>query len=786
MSLHDEVNEQPRKRQRLTGPDEGGSESAPVASVAVEEKEVAISTEDAVKAQLEQEEKAGITVYASGASGFLGVVKKRYTDFLVNEILPSGQVLHLEELAAPKQRQRSEGKAATEATSAGAAAAAVPAENGSTKAENAAVEPASNGVDPSRAEQISAEEKEEFTSEERKDAAIAAILPGDMAALTDIFGEKTTKDICSLYGKMVARPDKKARDYDRMQSAVIADKQARTDAHIAVRRIFNSMIETQTADDNTILIKAAPKPNLHNPRSLPHKGAGARPKGKVGWDELGGEHLHFTLYKENKDTMEVLGFIGSQLKIPGKNFQFAGTKDRRGVTCQRVSAYRIAADRLVGLNPKLRQAKLGGFQYNPTGLELGDLHGNQFTITLRDCQFPNEPASRPERLELAKRVVSEAMTNFISGGYINYYGLQRFGSFAIGTDIVGKKMLQGDYQSAVASILTYSPDALSAAQNPDPSLKISQDDVARAEAIHIWETTSKMGGALDRLPRRFQAENAIIRHLGWTDRRTGEQPRKRDFQGALQMIARNLRLMYVHAYQSLVWNMVAGQRRKLYGGTVVEGDLVLVSEHAEAEQEPEEDEDENGEIIIRPAKDDSAAALDDKFERARPLSKAEAESGKFTIFDIVLPLPGFDVEYPANAVGDYYKEFMGSERGGGLNPKDMRRKWRDISLSGSYRKLMARPVNVAHEVRPYTKDDEQMVQTDLEKLLGKEGAAQAGGLAEPANGGDVDMAGDGESVDKIAVVIKMQLGSSQYATMALRELTKGGAVTYKPDFQGAR
>lgn len=87
---------------------------------------------------------------------------------------------------------------------------------------------------------------------------------------------------------------------------------------------------------------------------------------------------------------------------------------------------------------------------------------------------------------------------------------------------------------------------------------------------------------------------------------------------------------------------------------------------------------------------------------------------------------------------------------------------------------MARPVNVSYEVRPYTRDDEQMVQTDLEKL---EGPAQAGAS-------DVTMGEEGS--DKIAVVIKMQLGSSQYATMALRELTKGGAVTYKPDFQGAR
>jgi tRNA pseudouridine13 synthase len=155
--------------------------------------------------------------------------------------------------------------------------------------------------------------------------------------------------------------------------------------------------------------------------------------------------------------------------------------------------------------------------------------------------------------------------------------------------------------------------------------------------------------------------------------------------------------MYVHAYQSLVWNVVAGKRWNMYGSRVVEGDLVLVHEHKHkvAGGVVDEDIDQAGEVVIRPSGEDSAVDADDAFERARPLSKQEAESGEYNIFDVVLPLPGYDVKYPPNAIGAFYKEFMGSERGGGLDPLDMRRKWRDISLSGGYRKLLARPGEAA-------------------------------------------------------------------------------------------
>lgn len=498
-------------------------------------------------------------------------------------------------------------------------------------------------------------------------------------------------------------------------------------------------------------------------------GLSGRPEthGKLAWADRGGDYLHFTLYKENKDTMEVISYLCRQLKVNAKAFQFAGTKDKRGVTVQRVSGWRIEADRVAQQNKCLRSAAVGDFQYLKQGLELGDLKGNQFLITLRDCKWQyQQNLSLNEKVVEAKKELGTALSNLREKGYFNYYGLQRFGTFGTRTDSIGVKILQGDLQSAVDMILAYNPEALSATQDPTSTSQVSSENKARAEAIQIFRTTGKANDALNKMPRKFSAETAIIRHLARA---------RNDFGGALQNIQRNLRLMYAHAYQSLVWNFAVGERWRLYGDKVVKGDLVMVNEHNGSENGIKEDAggvDADGEVIIQPEGEDRAPKIDDVFERARALTTEEAENGDYSIFDVVLPLPGYDILYPNNGMADWYKSFMASEKGGGLDPHDMRRKQKDYSLSGSYRKILSRiEPGASSEVRTYKEDDEQFVETDLDVVEQKK---------------RVTMKTEPEEGDKIAVVLKFQLGSSQYATMVLRELMKGGTLEHKPDFGAGR
>ncbi|KAF2266444.1 tRNA pseudouridine synthase D [Lojkania enalia] len=741
----------------------------------------------AAATDLDREIRAGITEYVCpGNLGFSGVLKQRYSDFLVNEIGRDGRVVRLKGVGVGKGEDAKMGsKGEIEEKSTG-----VEGEQGrdgnDIKTENKAL----------FKENIAGAEG---AAEYQDDDENQDISDADLKTLRSVYGEDTTSGILKLVRSIRRHPEWKAKDFKAVISAPVTDKDTRTQAHRCLREIFPNMLESSMEQDQSIRIKAIP-PAERGKKRKRDRNAGGGPdgrKGKLPWEEMGGEYLHFTLYKENKDTMEVIGFLGSMTKSGAKGFGFAGTKDRRACTVQRICVRRQTPQRMAQIGKQLYNAAIGDFEYQKHGLGLGDLVGNEFAITLRDCHFEKEEGlDFAQRLQLANDVLSKAVMDFAEKGFINYYGLQRFGSFTTSTDAVGMKLLKEDFKGAIEDLLIYSDDALAAANSTetDPALLVSSDDRARAKAIHIWKTTQDGNAALKIMPRKSTAERNIIQHLSSRNSRTKAYDRIKDYKGALMTIPRTLRLMYVHAYQSLVWNVVAGKRWTMFRDRVTEGDLVLVNEHKDKEEgAPEKAEDvidQDGEIVINPTGDDSAIKDEDVFERARALTKEEAESGKYNIFDVVLPQPGFDVEYPRNAIGDFYKEFMGSERGGGLNPHKMRRSWKEISLSGAYRKLLAKPLQpLSFEIREYVKDEEQFIETDLQKILREQGGQETANGKAKDNGQKMDVAEPKQESEaaKIAVVLRLQLSSSQYATIALRELMKaGGLKAFKPEYMGGR
>mgnify|MGYP002621445908 CR=1 FL=1 len=433
-----------------------------------------------------------------------------------------------------------------------------------------------------------------------------------------------------------------------------------------------------------------------------------------------GDYLHFTLYKENKDTMDAVNTIARLLKVKASNFGFAGTKDRRAATVQRISVYRQKIKNLIWLNSRVPNVKVGDFEYCKEPLQLGQHGGNEFVIVLKNCHpvaAYGMDFTLIQRMKMIQQAVECGLAYLKRHGYINYYGLQRFGTHTIGTHYLGMKILKGDLEGFIEDILHVDEhlitEVLNSPNTPPPitankdtregrEAQNNRDELNRARGITTWKLTKNADKALEFLPKRYSSECAIIRHLG-------KAPK--DFNGAVLSITRGLRMMYIHAYQSYVWNHVASYRWSKYGERVIEGDLVIIKDSLPALRQSEDDEDYN------PYEDQEANG---PYTQARALTLTDIASGKYTIFDIVLPTPGYDVLYPRNDIGEYYVEFMGRPENGGLNPYEMRRRQREFSLSGNYRHLIGRFIkDPQYAVKAYNEDTEQLYPTDLDFAIHK-------------------------------------------------------------------
>lgn len=127
------------------------------------------------------------------------------------------------------------------------------------------------------------------------------------------------------------------------------------------------------------------------------------------------------------------------------------------------------------------------------------------------------------------------------------------------------------------------------------------------------------------------------------------------------------------------------------------------------------------------------------------------ETGQFTIHDVVLPLPGYDVVYPDNSLKDEYRKIMAND---GLDIDNMRHKVKDYSLSGAYRKLLVKPSLMSWRWLRYNDVKQPLVVTDKEALSG---------ALEP------ESVPDGKYW---ALQLEFTLPTSTYATMALREVLR--------------
>lgn len=649
-----------------------------------------------------QESDVGITQYVNesyrNGGGFFGTIKQRYSDFQVCEIDLKGNVVHLTDtgidLGKTKKEKRLEQRRADRADLQGKS---------------------SEEVEKIKDEksQPSDQPKYELTAENRE-RLLEFITSEELQQIEDLFGNGGNMETKSSF----------------------PDKQRRTQLHQLFRQAFQGKVETLTLAENTFKVALSKGTGqLRRNNNANH----VDESGVVNYG-LGPfkNYLHFTVYKENRETMEVASTITKFLRVSNKSVKYAGTKDRRGVTCQKFAIHKGQVARVSSLNKGLKGAVLGGFSYEDRSLDLGDLQGNEFTIAIRDVKPLSEEEDIGQTIETSFNSLKEK-------GYINYFGLQRFGTFSISTHVLGILLLKDDWKGAVDLVLAEQE-------------RVHPDSV---ESRRVWAETGDAGAAAKLMPRRCNAEHSVLTALA-KEKKGDEGYASQAYFRAIMQIPRNLRLIYVHAYQSYVWNLVASKRIELFGLEVQVGDLVMVE--AKCSDSKVVTEVVDGEDFA----EDVAGTNSDK---VRPLTKEDIESGNYSIYDVVLPSPGFDVVYPTNPqLMKVYEDAMAKD---GLDPHSMGRRVREFSLAGSYRLLMGRPTDLSYEVVKYCEPTDPLIHTDLEIIREKEATGTE--LARIVKL-------DSPEAKLTAVILKMRLGVSNYATMALREFMKADTSRLSANF----
>ncbi|NXG45645.1 PUS7L protein, partial [Psilopogon haemacephalus] len=413
------------------------------------------------------------------------------------------------------------------------------------------------------------------------------------------------------------------------------NKEHRKVVHHFINRRFGKLVETKSFT----VTDANDQPSMSITVRFREK---AWPKKRSGGDFQEKQDLYtaFTLQKENLETLEAIGFLAAELGVLPSDFSYTGIKDKKAITYQPMVVKKVTPERLKDIGSKIEKKGMrihnihSAFQH----LRLGQLKGNHFAIVVRDLKHHTHDSSA----DLKERI-SEAMENVETKGFVNYYGPQRFGQGQnVQTDEIGLAILNEKMVKAVK--LFFTPED-------------TDDPVNNAKRYFLQTEDAK--GTLMMLPEFKVREKMLLRALN----RYGV-----NHEGCTKgwlSIPHSMRIFYIHAYCSKIWNEAASYRLKIYGSKVVEGDLVL---------------EESAEEI----------SLNDK---VHVVTASEESANKYSINQVVLPMVGHSIKYPHNKVGQWYHERLSKDE---LQMCKFRVSSLQLNIPGCYRPILKNVQNLSY------------------------------------------------------------------------------------------
>lgn len=228
-----------------------------------------------------------------------------------------------------------------------------------------------------------------------------------------------------------------------------------------------------------------------------------------------GEHYLVRIEKRGLPTLDAIRDLARALGISQARFGYGGLKDARAVARQYLSVWSLQDLSF----PDLPGITILEAKRHRTKLKPGTVKTNTFTIIVREAR---------------EGTADEILKTLYEKGVPNYFGPQRFGSRRPNTHLVGEKIVKGDIDGALNAFIG----------NPYPTESPDLQDARR-----LFDQGA-LQESMQRFPRKFYQEKAAIDALIH-----GKTPKE-----AFMTIPQRLRRLFVHAYQSHLFNQILDER----------------------------------------------------------------------------------------------------------------------------------------------------------------------------------------------------------------------------------
>ena len=358
--------------------------------------------------------------------------------------------------------------------------------------------------------------------------------------------------------------------------------------------------------------------------------------------------IRFDMQKMGLSTIDVATILAAELGLPQHLVTYAGLKDKRAITAQQMAIPFKSAEQLV--NARLSRIEIRNLESIRHPVQIGDLWGNRFTIRLS-----NIDADCNQAMDTVHSLAKQPL--------LNYFGVQRFGVTRPFTHLVGKALVRDDFEEAARFMLSVTSEY--------ESEEITEARRKLADDLSPTERT------LAAFPQDLRYERDMMKFLM---KHPGE------FERAILRIPSRVLTIFVHAFQSYLFNRFISQRTEssLPLDLPVPGDFLIKLDEAHSGR-------------------DSWLYVTEKNHEARVKLVQSGEYG------LSAPLPGYSTKTPPSSQTEMLRKLMREED---VRFQDFRKpKRKAIDSAGGYHLLSI----MLGEIRGECEKDELVSRFQLRK-----------------------------------------------------------------------